>query len=295
MNKAIKRAYPCPTGHESDSEAAPESRILNEEILLLVFGYIKWDLKTVCATARVSRKFRAVSKRILWRAMCNFRAPRMVAALSHGLPGSRIGGGWHALAKLMFFCCGCQPSPNLRLKVTLPGHFVNEARFSKTSGLSFLTKRCRGDLLYVSDPCEHPMGEGKDDLGIYRGVFRGFMRSKTRACLIGRQVQLEERVRCPYCGARVWSMTSAKLVPKTAAKRLGTNQGGLEYFVCINGHMYGACCLVPLTSDEDVIDDERYDDDDGEIDGADHHHNNYNHHHSSNGTFGPQNGDLSRF
>ncbi|XP_021726898.1 EID1-like F-box protein 3 [Chenopodium quinoa] len=279
MNLANKRANTGPTGHESDSEpVAPESRILNEEILLLVFGYIKWDLKTVCATARVSRKFRAVAKRILWRAMCSYRAPRMVAGLSHGLPGSRIGGGWHALAKLMFFCCGCQPTSTLKLKVSLPGHFVKEARFSKTSGLSFLTKRCHGDLLYVSDPCEHPMGEGEDDLGIYRGVFRGFMRSKTRACLIGRQVQLEEQVRCPYCGARVWSMTSAKLVPKTAAKRLGTHQGGLEYFVCINGHMYGACCLVPLTTDDDGLDDDDddYEDDDDQIDDGVDHHNSHN-------------------
>ncbi|KMS96920.1 hypothetical protein BVRB_7g180370 [Beta vulgaris subsp. vulgaris] len=269
MEDPIKRVKPDPTGNESDSEVAPESRILNEQILLLVFGYIKWDLRTLCATARVSRKLRAVAKRILWQALCNYRAPHMVAALSHGLPGSRIGGGWHALAKLMFFCCGCQPSPNLSVRVSLSGHFVKESRFSKTSGLSFLTKRCRGDLLYVSDPCEHPMGEGRDDLGVYRGVFRGFIRSKTRAYLIGRQVKLDERVRCPYCGARVWSMTTAKLVPKSAAKRLGTHQDGLEYFVCINGHLHGACWLVPLTSDEDALDDVEEDD---EIDGVDYHH-----------------------
>ncbi|CBI32350.3 unnamed protein product, partial [Vitis vinifera] len=124
-----------------------------------------------------------------------------------------------------------------------------------------------GDLLYVSDPCEHPMGEREDDLGIYRGVFRGFMRSKTRACLIRRQVKLEERVCCPYCGARVWSMTAARLVPKSAARRLGTHDGGLEYFVCLNGHLHGTCWLVPLSSDEDNGDDE--DADDGCSDDAD--------------------------
>ncbi|KAL2935477.1 EID1-like F-box protein 3 [Bienertia sinuspersici] len=279
--------------HQPNSEVAPESRILNEQILVLVFGHVNWDLQTLCATARVSRKFRAVAKRTLWPALCSYRAPRMVGALSHGLPGSRIGGGWHALAKLMLFCCGCQPTSNLKLTDPVLGHLVKESRFSKTSGLSFLTKRCRGDLLYVSDPCEHLMGEGRDDLGVYRGVFRGFMRSKTRAYLIGKQVQLDERVRCPYCGARVWSMSSAKLVPKSAARRLGTHNGGLEYFVCINGHLHGACWLVPLTSDEDNLldDDDDNDDDDGfdddGINGVDHYH----HHHTCNG--GQQNGGLS--
>ncbi|KAK9684353.1 hypothetical protein RND81_10G204300 [Saponaria officinalis] len=258
-----QRLKPNPPGDEPDS--IPESGILNERVLMLVFEYMKWDLPTLCATARVNRKLRAVAKRILWRELCSYRAPRMVAALVHGLPGSRIGGGWHALAKLLFFCCGCQPTPNFQVGHGLPGHFVRSSRFSKTSGRSFLTKRCRGDLLYLSDPCEHAMKEGEDDLGVYRGVYRGFMRSNTRACLIKRQIQLEERVRCPYCGARVWSMTTAKLVPKSAHRRLGTNQGGLEYFVCVNGHLHGSCWLVPLSSDEDgdLDDDEDDDDDDG--------------------------------
>ncbi|XP_074315791.1 EID1-like F-box protein 3 [Silene latifolia] len=256
-----------PPGDEPDSGNVPESGILNERVLMLVFGSMNWDLPTVCVTARVNRKLRAVAKRILWRELCSYRAPRMVAALIHGLPGSRIGGGWHALAKLLFFCCGCQPTPNFQLGggSIIPGHFVKSSRFSKTSGRSFLTKPCRGDLLYLSDPCEHVMREGEDDLGVYRGVYRGFMRSKTRACLIGRQVQLEDRVRCPYCGARVWSMTTAKLVPKSAARRLGTNQDGLEYFVCVNGHLHGTCWLVPLSSDEDgdINEDDDDDDDDG--------------------------------
>ncbi|CAO2818353.1 unnamed protein product [Amaranthus hypochondriacus] len=290
MNENNKRVYQGPAGHDLDSDPMPESRILNEQILLLVFEYIKWDLRTLCATARVSRKLRAVAKRLLWRALCSSRAPRMVAALSHGLPGSRIAGGWPALAKLMFFCCGTQPNPSLKLKGTVPGHFVQESRFSKTSGLSFLPKRCRGDLLYMSDPCEHSVLEGEEDLGIYRGVFRGFMRSKTRACLIGKQIQLEERIRCPYCGARVWSMTTAKLVPKSAARRLGTHQGGLEYFVCINGHLHGACWLVPLTSDDDFDDDN--DDDDDEMDGHDHNHH---HHNGSICNGGPQNGNISKY
>lgn len=127
----------------------------------------------------------------------------------------------------------------------------------------------------MSDPCEHPRGnDTEDDLGIYRGVFRGFIKSRTRACLVARQVELEERVRCPFCGSRVWSMTTARLLPKTAAKRLGSQEGGLEYFVCVNGHMHGACWLIPLSSsDEDEstdrqIDDDGYSDDDGGDDGS---------------------------
>ena len=190
-----------------------------------------------------------------------YRAPRMVAALSSGAPNGRIGGGWDALAKLMFFCCGCCATENFQVSQTVPGHLVKSSRFSKTSGQSFLAKRCRGDLLYVSDPCEHRMGNNmEDDLGVYRGVFRGFIRSRTRACLIRRQVDLEQVVRCPYCGARVWSMTKARLVPKSAARRLGSHEGGLDYFVCVNGHLHGACWLVPLSSDDEDHDD---DDDDG--------------------------------
>lgn len=108
------------------------------------------------------------------------------------------------------------------------------------------------------------MGDKEDDLGIYRGVFQEFMRSRTRTFLIQRRVAFEESVRCPYCGARVWSMTTARLVPKSAARRLGSHDGGLEYFVCVNGHLHGSCWLLPLSSDdddkEDVDDDE---DDDG--------------------------------
>lgn len=175
----------------------------------------------------------------------------MVESIATGIPNGRIGGGWHALAKLMFFCCGCESTPHFPVSQSTSGHFVKESRFSKTSGRSFLPKKCRGDLLYLTDPCEHSVGDREDDLGIYRGVFKGFMRSKTFASLIGRRIELDERVRCPYCGARVWSMTTARLVPKSAARRLGSRDGGLEYFVCVNGHLHGTCWLVPLSSDED--------------------------------------------
>ncbi|CAN1196233.1 EID1-like F-box protein 3 [Linum perenne] len=255
MNKRVRTAYSLSQSGGSDSSSSSDSAILNERILVLVFESIKWDLPTLCATAAVNRKLHAVAKRLLWRELCVYRAPRMLSELSNGGSlngGGRIDGGWHALAKLMFFCCGCSSGSFRSVNRPSPGHLVQASRFSKTSGRSFLAKSCKGDLLYVSDPCEHSMGEAEDDLGVYRGVFRGFMRSKTRAYLIKRQVRLDEKVRCPYCGARVWSMTAAKLVPKSAAKRLGASpDGGLEYFVCVNGHLHGMCWLVPLSSDEE--------------------------------------------
>ncbi|XP_022758175.1 EID1-like F-box protein 3 [Durio zibethinus] len=267
---ANQRRRPNPLSYDSESD---ESGILNERILLLVFESIKWDLHVLCFTASVNHKLRAIAKRLLWRNLCVYRAPRMVAALANGAPNGRIGGGWDALAKLMFFCCGCESTRHFKVSRPTPGHFARASRFSKTSGRSFLTKKCRGDLLFISDPCEHPMGDKEDDLGIYRGVFRGFMRSKTRTCLIRRQVAFDERVRCPYCGTRVWSMTTARLVPKSAARRLGSPDRRLEYFVCVNGHLHGTCWLVPLSSDEEVCDDgeEEDVDDDGseDLDGDD--------------------------
>ncbi|XP_054819975.1 EID1-like F-box protein 3 [Prosopis cineraria] len=260
-----RRLRPNPPGEGSESG---DSDILNERVLILIFESIKWDLRTLCLTASLNQKLRAMSKRLLWRAMCMYRAPRMVAALTSGAPNGRIGGGWDALAKLMLYCCGCRPTGHFQVSQPVAGHLVKASRFSKTSGQSFLTKKCRGDLLYVSDPCEHRMGDMEDDLGVYRGIFQRFMRSKTRACLIRRQVGLEQVIKCPYCGARVWSMTKAGLVPKSAARRLGSHDGGLEYFVCVNGHLYGACWLVPLSSDENDLDGDE--DDDGASDNEGH-------------------------
>ncbi|KAK6940859.1 hypothetical protein RJ641_030390 [Dillenia turbinata] len=249
-----------------------ELGIFNEQVLVLLFESIKWDLTTLCKTASVCRKLRAVAMRLLWRRMCVYRAPRMVHVLTNGGPSSRVGCGWLALAKLLFFCCGWHPTRNFQVGRTIPGHFVKESRFSKTAGRSFLTRKCRSDLLYVSDPCEHAMTDQEADLGVYRGVFRGFSKSRTRACLIGRGVELEERVKCPYCGARVWSMTTAGLVPKSASRRLGSLDGTAEYFVCVNGHLHGACWLVPLTDEDenshDISNDEEDDEDDDNDEGT---------------------------
>lgn len=250
---ANKRLRPNSLSQDADSA---ESGILNERVLLILFESVKWDLRLLCLTASLNRKLRAIAERLLWRKLCEFRAPVMTETLASSSPNGRIHGGWHALAKLMFFCCGCESTRHFNVSRSSPGHLVKASRFSKTSGRSFLMKKCRGDLLYVSDPCEHPMGEKEDNLGIFRGVFQGFMRSKTRDRLVQRQAQLEERVRCPYCGSRVWSMTTARLIPKSAARRLGSSEGGVEYFVCVNGHLHGTSWLVPLSSDEDEDDDD---------------------------------------
>ncbi|KAL6853515.1 hypothetical protein ACP4OV_019544 [Aristida adscensionis] len=226
----------------------------DEHVLVLVFRSINFDPKTLCTVACVSRRLRAVAERVLWRELCVSRAPRMVAtlvaaapagggALPAQAPPGRVVGGWPALAKLLFFCCGAAAA-------AVPGHATAAARFSKTSGRSFLTRRCRGDLLYVSDPCEHAVAGADDDLGAYRGVFRGFTRSRTRACLVGRQAALDARVRCPYCGARVWSMVAAGMVPRSAWRRLGAYEGRLQYYVCVSGHLHGNCWLARLTSSE---------------------------------------------
>ncbi|KAF6990805.1 hypothetical protein CFC21_007961 [Triticum aestivum] len=223
--------------------------ILDEQVLALVFRALNWDPQALCSVARVSRRLRAVAERVLWRELCVSRAPRMVSALTTGPSASsgRVGGGWPALAKLLLFCCGAAGAG-------VRGHFAPVSRFSKTSGRSFLSRRCGGDLLYVSDPCEHAAAGAaaadEEDVGAYRGVFRGFMRSRTRACLVGGRAPLEPRVRCPYCGARVWSVTAAGLAPRSACRRLGAHEGRLEYFVCVSGHLHGSCWLARLSSSD---------------------------------------------
>ncbi|KAI3953444.1 hypothetical protein MKW92_039205 [Papaver armeniacum] len=240
------------------------SGILDERVLLLVFRSINWDPHILCLMACVSRKVSAVAKRVLWRELCVSRAPRMVEGLIHGTPpNGRLNGGWDSLAKVLFYCCGGKPCRNFRVEKVVKGHFANASRFSKTSGQSFLTKKCQSDVLYICDPCEHSIGISNggndDDLGVFRGVFKGFVKSKTRDFLIKRQIQFEHHIRCPYCGSRVWSMTSAKLIPrKSALKKLGSNDGRLEYFVCVNGHLHGTCWLTRLSSDDE--DEFDYDD-----------------------------------
>lgn len=243
----------------SEPVDSSESGILNERILVLVLEYLKWDIRVLCVAASVNRRLRGLAKRVLWRELCLYRAPRMIYTLTGGMPNSRIIGGWHPLAKLLFFCGGCVSTPNFEVSQPSHGHFVESSRFSKTSGRSFLSKKCRGDVLYVSDPCEHRARGERDDVGIYRGVFRDFSKSRTREFLIRRRVDLETGQRCPYCAMRVWSMIAAGLIQRrSVARRLGSNEDGVEYFVCLNGHLHGTCWLVPLTSGDENTEDNDY-------------------------------------
>ncbi|XP_051142061.1 EID1-like F-box protein 3 [Andrographis paniculata] len=273
----------APTGNSSRVQKLgepAEAGILDERILLLLFEYMRWDIPTLCRTSAVNRKLQAVAKRLLWRELCRRRAPRMTSVLTES---GRMTGGWDALGKLLFFCGGSEFRPGQ----ATPGHFAESTRFSKTSGRSFLAKSCGGDVLYVSDPCEHRVRSAAeaDDVGVYRGVFGGFMKSRTRQCLIRRRVELEAVLRCPYCGARVWSMTSARLIARrSAARRLGSRDDELEYFVCLNGHLHGTCWLAALSSDDgggvsdDRIDGEEDDgsqqsgDDDNDVHATGKHH-----------------------
>ncbi|XP_051191718.1 EID1-like F-box protein 3 [Lolium perenne] len=208
---------------------------LDEQVLVLVFRALDWDPRTLSSVARASRRLRAVAERVLWRDLCASRAPLMVAALTTTATG-RVGGGWPALAKLLLFCCGG----------AMPGHFAPVSRFSKTSGRSFLPRRCGRDVLYVSDPCEHAAPGDDDDVGAYRGVFRGFVGSRTRARLVDGRTPLEPTVRCPYCGASVWSVAA----PRGARRRLGAHESRLQYLVCVSGHLHGSCRLSRLSSSD---------------------------------------------
>ncbi|XVF05140.1 hypothetical protein REPUB_Repub05bG0146000 [Reevesia pubescens] len=98
-----------------------------------------------------------------------YRAQRMVAALANSTPNGIIGGGWDALTKLMFFCCGCDSTRHFKLSRPSSGHFVKASRFSKTSSRSFLTKKCQGDLLPSSDGKRKAVGEREQvDLNLKR-------------------------------------------------------------------------------------------------------------------------------
>ncbi|GFZ04680.1 EID1-like 3 [Actinidia rufa] len=214
----------------SELSESSDSVILNERVLVLVFQSIKWDIHALCRTASVSRKLRAVAKRLLWREACVYRAPQMTAAL---INGGRINVDWHALAKLLFFCCGCESTRHFSTESTRAGSLPEDISVFEDVGSELFDQEMQG-----------------------------------RSAVRERPVELEEKVRCPYCGARVWSMTNARLMPKSAAKRLGSQDDGLEYFVCVNGHLHGTCWLIPLSSDEANTDNDDDMDGDDESDGT---------------------------
>lgn len=232
------------------------SNLCDERTLVLVAHRTNWNPFLLCFLSCVCKKTRAVANRILWREFCLSRASRMVSDLLLGAKDGRIDGDWQALGKLFLYCAGCPQSTSDSDFPMHPvaGHFVPKTRFSRTSGRSFLIPRCRTDVLYVSDPCEH--ANEPEDLGLFRGVFKGFDNSATKKLLTARRVQLEEEEKCPFCKAGVWSMRRAQMIPRSASTRLAAYNENVEYLICLNGHLYGRCALLHLSDSDASEEDE---------------------------------------
>ncbi|GLJ18607.1 hypothetical protein SUGI_0331390 [Cryptomeria japonica] len=229
---------------------------LSETVLVLVFKSLNWNPRTLCSVACVCKWFEDIAKRILWKEFCLSRAPKMVSDLLSGGSHGTIDGNWNALGKLMIYCSGCHDGNNICQSNSIAGHFVYRTRFSRTSGKSFLVQQCRTDTLYVTDPCEH-LDQGEDgDVGLFRGIFKAFGKSKVRKMLIERQVELHPKESCPYCRTKVWSMVQANMISRSAYRRLGAYEDQIEYFVCLNGHLLGVCTLLPLSDSETASEEE---------------------------------------
>lgn len=214
-----------------------------------IFLTVNWDPVLLCLCSCVCKKLRLIAKRVLWKEFCLSRAPKMVSDLISGAKRGQIEGGWMALAKLLVYCAGCQPTENFEAG-TVSGHVVPRTRFSSTSGQSFLMRPCRTDVLYMTDLCEHDGDVSGVDLGLVRGVFRGFTNSKTRKFLIGRTAQLDDNETCPFCNYKVWSMLTAQMIPKSAGTKLAAYEENVECFVCLNGHVTGKCSLLTISDSE---------------------------------------------
>jgi hypothetical protein len=96
----------------------------------------------------------------------------------------------------------------------------------------------RGDLLYVSYPCEHAApgagGAVDDDVDAYRGVFRGFMHSRTQACVRGGRrrpagalcalpLLRRPRVECDGCGPRAAASARKRAASSTSSASAATS------------------------------------------------------------------------
>ncbi|KAJ7532547.1 hypothetical protein O6H91_13G009200 [Diphasiastrum complanatum] len=234
------------------SENSPS--FLNETVLLLVFKSVNWNPFLLCRCACVCKRLAELAKQLLWKEFCLSRAPKMVNDLLSVARNESLDGGWDSLGKLMFFCAGCHSTRHFQSK-RISGHFVWKARFSRTSGRSFLVPQCRMDTLYVTDPCEHSDDED-DDVGLFRGVIKAFSISRTRKMLEDMGAQVEKNEVCSFCRAEVWSLTQAQMIPSSAQRRLACCEDSLEYFICRNGHLHGMCSLVPLSDSEGLSEDE---------------------------------------
>jgi hypothetical protein len=60
------------------------------------------------------------------------------------------------------------------MAIPMSKHLTKVSRFTMTSGRSFLSCRCGGNLLYVADLCEHAVPGADDDLGAYHSILRWF-------------------------------------------------------------------------------------------------------------------------
>ncbi|KAG2326726.1 hypothetical protein Bca52824_009454 [Brassica carinata] len=165
-----------------------ETGIENEQVLTLVFESISWDIHTICAVASVSRRFCAIARRVLWRSLCVHRAP-----------------GWRR-------------------------HCPDQIRAGESTGMAgagethVLLRRRRVDAVAGSLRVRVEILQDLREVFLPKNCREISCTSKTRQCLVRRQAELEEKVRCPYCGGRVWSMKAARLVPKSAARRLGSRR-----------------------------------------------------------------------
>ncbi|KAF6134471.1 hypothetical protein GIB67_034885 [Kingdonia uniflora] len=235
----------CTKGHLSD-------------VIFLVFQQLNWNPRMIANLSCVCKWFDEISKRVLWKEFCRARAPKMMVDLQSSGSHS-VDGNWKALGKLLVYCSGCTKgglfTNELYKSIQIPGHFVYRTRFSRTSGKSFLLPQCRTDVLYVSDPCEH-LGQGEEgdiDIGFFRGIFKSFLASKVRKMLIDRGAEFHPTEVCPYCKAKLWSMLEAKMIPRiSAGSRLGAYDDTVEYYVCLNGHVFGIGNLVFLSDSEEV-------------------------------------------
>lgn len=242
--------------HKKRSRECTPKDLSDERVLFLITHHSNWNPFLLCLLSCVCKKTAAIADRVLWREFCRSRAPKMVSDLLVGAKNGRIDGGWYAVAKLFLYCAGCnQSTTGTHFPMRpVPGHFRPRTRFSRTAGRSFLIPHCRRkDTLYVSDPCEH--ANEPEDVGLFRGVFRGFDKSETKRLLTSKRVQLEKEEMCAFCKARVWSMGAAQMIPNSASARLAAFNGNVEYFVCLNGHVNGTCSLLPL-SDSDASDED---------------------------------------
>ncbi|XP_074581127.1 EID1-like F-box protein 2 [Curcuma longa] len=222
---------------------------LSEDAIYLVFQHLNWNPRLIAIMSCVCKWFDEIAKRVFWKEFCRARAPKMMLDLQ-SCGSHSVDGNWKALGKLLIHCSGC----SLISIAHVPGHFVYRTRFSRTSGKSFLLPQCRTDVLYVSDPCEH-LDQGDDgDVGIFRGMFKSFSVSRVRKMLIDRQAQFHPTQVCPYCKAKLWDMLQAKMIPRSACIRLCAYDDSIECFVCLNGHMLGACTLLPLSDSEEASD-----------------------------------------